>query len=380
MTRKARIRRVAATGRAGPRRLRFAGGLVPMVAALALALSACQSAGPVLDAARWHVEPVVQSGSAALSAPQLYQLGRYYQGQLRDGPAAAAFMRALQLDPGYVEAYNALGALYCERGRVDDGIGAFQQALRLSPSASHLQSNLGYALILAGRHAEAASVLQRAVELDPGNAKAWANLSLALAVVGTVEQADIARQQAAQRVPPPAESDRPAAGNANVSIVVGADVADGAKAVRLAEGVYELRSWTVAVAQAPIAASMPVSDPGIGITDAASTRSSFRLEIANGNGMTGAARRVGQWLAQGGTPVARLSNERPYNRLNTVIYFNRGFEDEARRLQQALGVGSGALVAEAYSRADVRVAVGRDLLPVLVARREARRVPDPMTG
>lgn len=362
----------------------FAGGLVPMVAAVALSLSACQSAGPALNAARWRVEPVVEGGMSRMTAPQLYQLGRYYQGQSRDAPAAAAFTQALQVDPGYVEAYNALGALYCGLGRVDDGIEAFRQALRLSPSASHVQSNLGYALILAGRHAEAASVLQRAVELDPASARARANLALALAVTGPAGMSGFAGAPAGQQGAPLPGPERPAAGDAMASIVVGADGGNAAVAVRVAEGVYELRSQQEAPAQAlvqqePAAALLP-AEPGDSFSRAASTRSSFRLEIANGNGTTGAARQVGRWLERDGAPVARLSNERPYNRLNTVVYFNRGFEAEARRLQQALGLGTGALVAEAYSRADVRVAVGRDLLPLRVAARDGLRTPGPMSG
>jgi tetratricopeptide (TPR) repeat protein len=315
------------------------------------------------------VEPAIEISNSGLSAAQLYLLGRYYQGRLRNVPALEAFKAALVRDPQYFEAYNALGALYCEQGRIDEGIAAFEQALRLSPSAAHVQNNLGYGLILAGRYPEAVSALQRAVELDSGNTQARSNLSLAL-VRGGLSQ-DALDRPAGPKAAAPSPVDDPAQAPATpaASIVVGADEPHGAAAFEVASGVYELRSQHVATDERATAGAVPVAPADY----AAVRQTPFRLEVSNGNGVQGAARQVGERLVLYGAPAAHLTNERPYNRLNTVVYFNRGFENEARRLQQVLGAASGGPVIATYPRADVRIAIGRDMLPGLNAERDGKR-------
>ncbi|HEY4259548.1 MAG TPA: tetratricopeptide repeat protein [Schlesneria sp.] len=56
--------------------------------------------------------------------------------------AAVEFRRAVQIDPGYVEAWNNLGSMLFELHLVDESIMAFERALRLDPGYQEARANL----------------------------------------------------------------------------------------------------------------------------------------------------------------------------------------------------------------------------------------------
>jgi tetratricopeptide (TPR) repeat protein len=56
--------------------------------------------------------------------------------------AAVEFRSAVQIDHGYVEAWNNLGSILFELDQVDESIVAFQRALRLAPGYAEAQFNL----------------------------------------------------------------------------------------------------------------------------------------------------------------------------------------------------------------------------------------------
>ncbi len=87
----------------------------------------------------------------------------------------------------------------------------------------------------------------------------------------------------------------------------------------------------------------------------------FRLEVANGNGVTGLARKVRATLAQQGLPVSYLSNLKPYRTLETTIQYRSGFRDEALRLGRTL-IKPPILVSNDRLRgsADVQLVLGKD--------------------
>ena len=62
----------------------------------------------------------------------------------------------------------------------------------------------------------------------------------------------------------------------------------------------------------------------------------FHLEIANGNGIIGLARKTRAILVQQGLPIARLTNFKPYQQKQTVIYYRAGYHDQALALSQKL--------------------------------------------
>jgi hypothetical protein len=85
------------------------------------------------------------------------------------------------------------------------------------------------------------------------------------------------------------------------------------------------------------------------------------VEIANGNGVTGMARRIKAVLGRQGIAVSRLTNARPFHQLATTIEYRIGHARRADQLRDALG-GHALLVAAPNlpAQSDVRLVLGRD--------------------
>ena len=85
----------------------------------------------------------------------------------------------------------------------------------------------------------------------------------------------------------------------------------------------------------PAAAAVPGpveqqrASPGDAPGEAAQPLKPFRLEISNGDGITGFALLVRGWLGQQGWTTQRLTNERPYQRVRTVVQYRAGHEEAA---------------------------------------------------
>jgi hypothetical protein len=90
---------------------------------------------------------------------------------------------------------------------------------------------------------------------------------------------------------------------------------------------------------------------------------SVRVEITNGNGVTGMAAWLASRLRDNGFGNARyLSNLPPYKSTGTVVYYRAGFaahaREVARRMPQAVEV---PLQSGDAWRGDVRVVIGHDV-------------------
>jgi superkiller protein 3 len=87
------------------------------------------------------------------------------------------------------EGYNALGALFAQRGKLNCAIPAFREALRLDNKARDARYNLAQALIGKGEKTEAASQLQVLIEQQPKSAPAHNALGTLLQSEGKLEAA-----------------------------------------------------------------------------------------------------------------------------------------------------------------------------------------------
>lgn len=93
--------------------------------------------------------------------------------------------KALELDPGFMKAYNILGLCYEALGRHDEAVGAYKEAIGLNRQRK-LNSpwpplNLGALLIKLGRLAEAEVLLRESLRYDPKLAQAHYRMGLLLA-------------------------------------------------------------------------------------------------------------------------------------------------------------------------------------------------------
>ncbi len=384
-------------------------------------LFACASPVPMSSLV---VKPTMNVSGASERPDGYYQLGRYYQGQNRLDQAIDAYRKALALDRNFVDAHNALGAAYAEQGRLDEAVTEFKIVVAALPVASYAWNNLGYAYLLQGKPADAIVALDRATAFDLTNQRAWNNLGTALARRGDAAAANDKFARAAE-LASPASATPPVgspAGGAIVSPAVTAIASPAAVAVASARAVAVVSPGIVLNSSAAMpAVPMAVSPSGVGdhvaldkpveagepiqlvsqpaasdesmkeaaplfaaIVDSTGAHElvqlapnvlelrlaqlpvaavqTYRLELSNGNGITGMAKRLAEQLVASGVPKARLTNQKPFSQQVTEIQYRDGYADVASSLRSRMP-NQPLMIKTVLLRADtdVRVVLGRDL-------------------
>jgi len=123
-------------------------------------------------------------------------LGASLQERGHHREAAAAYRRALELEPRIPEVHNNLGNAELELGRPDEAARAYERALEIAPADAEIASNLGNALRLIGQLERSESACRRALALDPRLGAAHTNLGLTLARLGRFDEAIESYRQA----------------------------------------------------------------------------------------------------------------------------------------------------------------------------------------
>lgn len=360
-----------------------------------------------------EVRPVTRVQHGGDQADGYYQLGRYYQSQQRQEPAIDAYSKALAIDAGHVGTHDALGVIYAGQGKFEQALSEFSAAIAVAPSAARLYNNLGYAYLLQGRQGEAIAAFEKASALDPSNPRTWNNLGLAFAKRGDAgrsrEAFEHATELAARPSPvtsSPAAAQRrvaTAASNSEAFTVLRAassiethpasdgkapSIATRAEADGFLQPAVEPVIAAVAAAASGAASPVPAADDPA--TEATIVQTSpavfelrttivppqasaprwaeplatapYRLEISNGNGVTGMARKVGQLLANGGQPAARLTNQKPFQQGTTEIQYRDGFGVAASALSSRLSNRPTTVRTDQLRWGiDVRLVLGKDL-------------------
>ena len=86
------------------------------------------------------------------------------------------FRRAIEIDPGSVEAHRFFAFLLTALGRHTEAISEIQTAEQFDPFSSLVQSDFGWDLYRARKYEQAERHLNRAIELDPQNDGAYRRL------------------------------------------------------------------------------------------------------------------------------------------------------------------------------------------------------------
>ncbi len=109
----------------------------------------------------------------------------------RSDDAIARYRRALDIEPGYVPAYNNLGVALRASGRTDEALRAYREGLARRDDYPDLHYNLANALLALNRQDEAAVHLRKATAGTPDSAGAHNNLGTALAEKGQLAEAAV---------------------------------------------------------------------------------------------------------------------------------------------------------------------------------------------
>lgn len=303
----------------------------------------------------WRIGPSYGIEHGGATPEGMYRLGRYYQGRISYDQAIAAYRAALEQDRNFADAHNGLGVIYASQGRYDEAIREFQMAISVAPQLAYLYNNLGYAYLLRGSNEKAVKALQEARRLDPGNEKTLHNLVLAH------QRLDGVRGEQAVGRPMPIPT-APSESNAKPSVVAesksGSD--SSVKLVAVAPNVYELRE--PALEAKPVQAREEHGSHAPRQEPPGPQLKPFKLEVSNGNGVTGMARRVAGHLERIGISTGRLTNQLPFDQAGTEVQYREGYRAEAAKLASALQ-NPVNVVRNDRLRGDihVRLVLGRDV-------------------
>lgn len=359
--------------------------------------TAAPTAAPatVAEIPQLAIQPVMRvSHSANQSAATFYQLGKYHLEHGNLDFARSAYEASITLDGQQLDARNALAALDATQGKLDAAKALLVQIVADFPEVAHPYNNLGYVYYLQSNFEAAERTLQRAIALDAGNARARNNLNavhIALARLGNRDTVALAQASepvmvtaaVTAEVTATAPVETRTQGLAIISppleLTVSERVEPQARKelVQIVPYVFELRlkqpnatvladvkntKFEFASAAADLLATvLPSVRPSVPMRVIPSKTS--RIEVANGNGVTGMAKRISNVLNRQGISVSRLSNELPYKQLETKIHYRAGFEKTAANLKNALkGHAVAVLTPTLSANSDVRLVLGRDAM------------------
>jgi TolB-like protein/Flp pilus assembly protein TadD/DNA-binding winged helix-turn-helix (wHTH) protein len=154
-----------------------------------------------LDSGRSEQAEAVYGGLAARRADDadvFIGLGYAQLEQGRREDAGRSFHKAIEVEPGYWQAYSALGNYFFRLGRAEDAIGAYRRATELAPGSASAFSNLGAALLLAVRLDEAAAAFEKSLAIEPSRS-AHANLGSLYYFLGRFPEA-VRQYESAERI------------------------------------------------------------------------------------------------------------------------------------------------------------------------------------
>lgn len=321
----------------------------------ALALNGCAFMQKDTSMADIEIKPVMNIKHANGSPKIMYLLGRYYQGKIDYQRAIAAYERALEEKPDYVEVHNGLGVIYSIQGRHELSLQHFHKAIEISPMETYLYNNLGYAYLTQGNEVEAVRLLEKALLLDPENERARLNLAIAHERIGLTDKT--ASLQVAPANPPSPE----------ISPITHETAHADFKELNNDESTLndKAESQLIPIPRQAHEHKTRKSEPLVTVfSEQVSQPQDFksldnkdiRIEVSNGNGITGMARQVSVFFQQYGLAGARLTNHQTYSQYQTEIYYQSGNYQQAYQINQLLPKQA-KLVESKTLRNDIQVKI-----------------------
>jgi tetratricopeptide (TPR) repeat protein len=133
-----------------------------------------------------------------------FDWGQALVGSRKFDEAAAAYQKAVALNPKAGAAYNSLGYAQLAQNRPEEAIAAFKRYAEVNPTEPNPADSLGEALLRAGRFEESEAAFQKALAISPTFFTAWEGIAKARAMrgdwPGSYQAAQKARAAAARPV------------------------------------------------------------------------------------------------------------------------------------------------------------------------------------
>ncbi len=119
--------------------------------------------------------------------------------------AYGLFQRALKIDPEFADAHYNEGIIHISREQYKKAENHFREALRIKPDYSDAQFNLGVVMAIQRNFNEAIALFSGVLELDPANANVYKNMAMAYADQGRSDKAEKHYREALRLSPGNAE-------------------------------------------------------------------------------------------------------------------------------------------------------------------------------
>jgi tetratricopeptide (TPR) repeat protein len=110
--------------------------------------------------------------------------------------ALASYTKAIQLDPGHIQAHNNRGLVYQAKRNLNKAIADFDEAIRLSPKLTAAYVNRGTALLGLGEVDKAIADFNQVLKIDPKTYRAYKLRSVAYEIKGDKMKAFADQQEA----------------------------------------------------------------------------------------------------------------------------------------------------------------------------------------
>ena len=148
--------------------------------------------------------PLQQATTPSLEALKSLSLGRKAANEKGDEAALPYHRRAIELDPNFAMAYNALGADYSNLGQLERANEYYSKAFQLRDRASErekLAITADFYLNVAGELNKAAQTYQEEIESYPRSSVAYGDLGVVFALQGQYQKATEATKQLIRLAP-----------------------------------------------------------------------------------------------------------------------------------------------------------------------------------
>lgn len=363
------------------------------VTAISAAVLGCTVQSPSTRA----VGPAGGDAQASLraNANGQYALGKQYLGSARSELAEVAFTQAIAFNPEHADAYNGRATARLRMGQLDAALVDMNKAVDLQPQAAYLLGNLGYVQMLKGERESAAQSFQKALEMDPADSRSRTHLAmLTMSAHAAVQTPAVKPTAISSKTPEPVKAPERMLNVMNVeypqhtATVKNADrsVAPQLSVINVPAPFAEpatVQTPVVAVAPAPFAEPAPIQTAAVKSSPADEKKAAAavtpRVEVLNGNGVRGAARRAARDLGgKSEVQVVRVADAARFNVRQSKIIYRAGFENVAAKLSSHFS-GQPLLKQQdtplAKGKADVRVVLGKDQTKLPTTRLATKPAP-----
>ena len=279
---------------------------------------------------------LMETGLTVVTADSEYQRGRQLHLQGKYSEAQQAYLHALSIHPAHPEAMNGMAALIAASGDLNRAI-AMLIDLSQSRPESHIYANLGHAYQLKGQSDKARAAYAMALEMDPENQQA--RMELQALNQETPHQAPVTAQ--AEHQPAVSASNLPAE----------------ARFEAIGPGVYQMQypvePALVHTTHAPAAMAVPERSTTAMLPQ-------LKIELVNGNGVTGFARGLRDLLPPQAWRVVRATNYERFNVQVSRIDYAEHQLPAAQRLATELGLQPRFRLNNQQEGTRLRIVLGHD--------------------